>query len=125
MIEQLRRATTFLINVNPTVVKIYRKQSVDNGMGQLVPFGEPELVQTANVRLSHEAGGVQTNQEKTYGLDTNLSIYLLADWITSVQENDIIETPDGTVYELGPVNVFYSQQQIHQKEAPCHIRRDV
>jgi hypothetical protein len=118
VIDQLRDGIYRQIMENPTVITISRRPLVDDGFGGLVedPSGIP-IITRARVRLSHESSSVPTNRPTPAGLDTNLSLYVLADYRTPLQEGDVFNA-EGRGWKVGPINTLKCEGRVYATEAP-------
>ena len=102
LLRQARKGIDSQISQSPQVLLVSRKAEVDDGFGGKMPGTSPRYI-TIRARVSHERRGVQDKSSYPNGLDTNLSLWILAPWNSGLQEDDFF-TLRGRVYRVGVVD---------------------
>jgi hypothetical protein len=114
---QLRAGIKAHIAEDPTVIIPMRCPLVSDGFGGQVRIGPAEAQGKARVRLQHESGSVQTNGVRPSGLDTDLSLYVLTDHRSPLEEGDSFDAL-GHIWTVGPINGFRRHGGLYKTEAP-------
>lgn len=120
LLAQARRGIQRQIDESPSVVALMRQLTVSDGFGGMTPSGTPVSVGDRLVRISHERRGVQAVGDVPAGLDTNLTLWLLASWDSDILENDTFEFRSRVcrVGRVDPLIKFGGTQAI---QAPLYI----
>jgi len=121
LLSQARRGIQRQIEESPSVVTLMRQPLVDDGFGGQTPSGTAVAV-TPNLlcRISHERRGVQAIGEVPAGLDTNLTLWLLAPWDADVRENDTF-TFRGRTCRVGRIDPLIKFGGAQALQAPLYI----
>jgi hypothetical protein len=117
-LRQLRDGIASHIAESPSVITISRYPLIDNGFGQMVKdTASIPYVFKSRVRIQHESGGVPKNSVTPAGLGTSMSMYVLTDHRSPLEEGDTFEA-EGETWTAGPVNKFRKHGGIYKTEAP-------
>ena len=100
-LEQMRKATERLINIDRDIGTVTRNATVDNGRGQLVPTGEFSEHKTI-CRVGYVSGGVWSTKPWEGGLTTAISPFALARFDADIKQGDTL-TWRGRKYSVGVV----------------------
>jgi len=120
LIAQARRGIQRQIEESPSVVTLMRQPLVSDGFGGWTPSGTPVAVTPPLLcRVSHERAGVQTVGEVPAGLDTNLTLWLLASYDADVRENDTFEFA-GRVQRVGRLDPLRKFDGVQGLQAPLY-----
>ena len=104
LLELGRKGIKKLIDVNKSVIVIYRKPLVDDGMGGLVedPFGEP-VAHSVRCRISHDQVHPPTMQSAPSGFTSDIVRYILIEHNQDIVTDDTFDY-NGREYKIGLVD---------------------
>lgn len=124
-LQQAREAIAFHIAQSPETITGERFPLIDNGFGVFVPdpFGTPVQVSDV-VRISHEKSGVRPQQESPAGLDTSLSLWVLAPHTVTLIEGET-KTARGRMFKVGVVDALEKFGGVQAYQAPLIPAGDV
>jgi hypothetical protein len=106
LLKQARKMVAYQINQSPSRISIDRYTTKDNGFGVMVPdTSGTKTTYTYRVRISHERSGVQKIQEYDAGLDTSLSLWVLAPHTATLNANEVF-TYNGNSYKILAVDAL-------------------
>lgn len=119
-LKQLREGIKRLIRENPSNIIIFRKPMVDDGFGGEVESPSPESVEhNIKCRISHEQEGPVNLGAAPPGFSTNLTRYIMVDYLTTIYENDSFEeSMIDKSFRIGPVDPLIKFGGIVSYQAP-------
>lgn len=117
-LRQAQEAIGLHIDQSPETVTFQRAPLVDNGFGVMIPdpFGTPTPV-SYRVRISHEEFGVRDQQQSPAGLDTALSLWILAPHTATLIEGEAF-TARGRQLKVGVVDALKKFGGVQAYQAP-------
>lgn len=119
-LQARREAIKRKIKNNMTAITISRLSLVDDGMGGMIegPFGTP-VTAPMRVRISHEssAGSVPKKGQVPAGFSTNLSRFILTDYLSEIFEGETFSAI-GKEWVIGSVDPLYASGGIVGYQAP-------
>lgn len=119
LLAQSRRGIRRQIEESPSVIEIDRAEMVSDGFGGMTPTGTVTSHMVL-VRISHEQRGVQAVSAVPAGLDTDLTLWLLAEYDANVLENDTFEF-NGRVCRVGRIDPLKKFEGVQAIQAPLYI----
>lgn len=107
LLSQKRKAITAQINLNPEFIIIYRATMVDDHSGGMVedPTGA-KTPYNIKCRISHEQSGPDMDDNKSSGLSTNLSRFIMTDYMNIIFKGDQFTDSYGRSWRIGPVDLL-------------------
>lgn len=107
MLTQIRKAHQTQININPEFIIIYRPVMVDDHSGGVCedPSGAKTPV-NIKCRISHEKSGPDMDENKSAGLSTNLSRFIITDYLNIIYKGDQFTDSYGRSWKIGPVDTL-------------------
>jgi len=101
---QLRRGAETLINIDSDIGVIHRSTMIDNGMGTMVPNGEPVYHHKIICRVTYQSGHVWSTKPWDGGLTIDTTPLVLAAHDVDLLQGDLL-TWRGRRYSVGVVTI--------------------
>jgi hypothetical protein len=118
LLDQARKGIKKLIDVNKSIIIIYRKALVDDGFGGLIPdpFGEP-IPHSVRCRISHDQVHAPTMQSAPSGFSSDIVRYILIEHNQDIVVDDVFNY-NGREYKIGLVDPLEAFGGIIGYQAP-------
>jgi len=116
--EAARDGIRQLIDDSPVMLRVLRKDMVDNGLGQEAPFGPLKEAARYRCRIGRDPGRLQSPKSTHAGMMADSDFYVIAPWFAKIKANDVLEEPSGARWRVGLVSIGKASGRPFAVKAP-------